>query len=170
MKPLIPYIILLFSSIQFAQQLSGFENIPWESSKETVRDSMSLIENIKLGYVKGDVLGFTGSEFMSNEVYYWSFHFYDDKLHKVDIVFRKTDNLLLLRGDILKYLRNKYRYEDIEKPDDNGNLENAWYFYDGQGNPTELINLVLFETAGGETTYQVTYIDISLFEESQQGD
>ena len=142
MKSLIPYIILLFSSFQFPQQFSGFENIPWESSKETVRDSMSLIENIKLGYAKEDVLGFTGSEFMSNEVYYWSFHFYDDKLHTVDIIFRKTDNLHLLRGDILKYLRNKYRYEDIEKPDDNGNLENAWYFYDEQGNPIELINLV----------------------------
>jgi len=171
LKSIIPYIILLFSQLQFAQQLSGFENIPWESSKETVRDSMSLIENIKLGYAKEDVLGFTGGEYISNEVYYWSFHFYDDKLHTVDIVFRKTDNLPLLRGDILKYLRNKYRYEDIEKPDDNGNLENAWYFVDEQGNPTELINLVLIETAIGDKTYQLTYVNIKLFEESeQQGD
>ncbi len=92
MKLLTLHIVLSFTAICYPQQLSGFENVPWESSKETVRDSMSLIENIELGYAKEDVLGFTGGEFMSNEVYFWSFHFYDDKLHTVDIVFRKTKN------------------------------------------------------------------------------
>ena len=65
----------------------------------------------------------------------------------------------------------KYGYEDIEKPDDYGNLANSWYFVDERGNPTELINFVLFETAKGDTTYQLTYVNILLFEESeQQGD
>ena len=171
MKFLILHIVLFFTGIHYPQQLSGFENIPWESSKETVRDSMSLIKNINLEHAKEDVLGFTGGEFMSKEVYYWSFHFYDDKLHTVDIVFRKTNNLDLLRSDVLSFLRIKYGYEDIEKPDDNGNLANVWYFADEQGNPTELINLVLFETARGDKTYQLTYVNIKLFEESeQQGD
>ena len=170
MKLRILHIVLLFTAIHYPQQLSGFENIPWESSKETVRDSMSLISNIKLGYTKEDVLGFSGGEFMSNEVYYWSFHFYNDKLHTVDMVFRNTYSLDMLRTDILSFLRIKYGYEDIEKPDDNGNLANAWYFVDEQGNPTELINLVPFETARGDKTYQLTYVSISLFEESEKGD
>jgi len=132
---------------------------------------MSLIEDIKLGYAKEDVLGFTGGEFMSNEVYYWSFHFHEDKLHTVDIVFRNTNSLDLLRSDILSFLRTNYGYEDIEKPDDNGNLANVWYFADEQGNPTELINLLLIQTARGDKTYQLTYVYIKLFEESeQQGD
>jgi hypothetical protein len=170
LKLLILHIVLFFTAISFPQQLTGFENIPWKSSKETVRDSMSLIENIKLGYTKEDVLGFSGGDFMSNEVYYWSFHFYDDKLHTVDIVFRNTYSLDLLRSGILSFLRNKYGEEDIEKPDDNGNLASAWYFLDEQGNPIELINLVLFETARGDKTYQLTYVSIKLFEESEQGD
>jgi hypothetical protein len=164
-------VFLLLPITLFPQQLPGFENIRWESSKETVTDSMSLIENIKLGYEKEDVLGFTGGEFMSNEVYYWSFHFYNDKLHTVDIVFRNTYSLDVLRRDILSFLIIKYGYEDIEKPDNNGNLANAWYFVDEQGNPTELVNLVPFETARGDKTYQLTYVNIKLFEESeQQGD
>ena len=171
LKLLILYIVLSFTAICYPQQLSGFENIPWESSKETVRDSMSLIKNIELGYAKENVLGFTGGEFMSNEVYYWSFHFYNDKLHTIDIVFRKTNNLDVLRSDILSFLRTNYGYEDIEKPDDNGNLANIWYFIDEQGNPTELINLLLIQTARGDRTYQLTYVSIKLFEESeQQGD
>ena len=129
---------------------------------------MSLIKNIELGYAKEDVLGFTGAEFMSNEVYFWSFHFYDDKLHSVDIVFRKTNNLDVLRGEILNSLRIKYGYEDIEKPDFNGNIANSWYFFDAQDEPTDLINLLLIQTARGETTYQLTYVSISLFEESEQ--
>jgi len=171
LKLLILHIVLFYTAIYYPQQLSGFENIPWESSKETVRDSISLIKNIKLGYTKEDVLGFTGGEFMSNEVYFWSFHFHDDKLHTVDIVFRKTNNIEVLRGDILKYLRIKYGYEDIEKPDFNGNVANSWYFIDAQDNPTDLINLLLIETARGDRTYQLTYVNIKLFEESeQQGD
>ena len=145
MKLLILHIVLFFTSIHYPQQLSGFENIPFESSKETVRDSMSMAENVKLGYTKDDVIGFSGGEFMSNEVNFQSFHFHDDKLHTVDIVFRKTDDISLLRNEILSFLRVKYGYEDIEKPDDYGNLANSWYFVDEQGNPTELINLVLFE-------------------------
>ena len=111
-----------------------------------------------------------GGEFMSNEVYFWSFHFYEDKLHTIDIVFRKTNNLDLLRSEILKYLRIKYGYEDIEKPDFNGNVANSWYFFDAQDEPTDLINLLLIQTARGDRTYQVTYVNISLFEESEQGD
>jgi len=65
-------------------------------------------------------------------------------------------------------LRFNYGYEDIEKPDDNGNLVNTWYFYDEQGNPTQLINLVLFVTARGDKTYQLTYVSIKLFEQSEQ--
>ncbi len=164
-------VFLLLPITLFPQQLPGFENILWESSKETVRDSMSLIEDIKLGYSKENVLGFSGGEFMSNEVYYWSYHFHDDKLHTVDIVFRNTYSLNLLRLGILSFLRSKYGEEDIEKPDDNGNLANIWYFIDEQGNPTELINLVLIQTARGDRTYQLTYVNIKLFEESeQQGD
>jgi len=68
MKLLILHIVLFFTSIHYPQQLSGFENIPFESSKETVRDSMSMAENVKLGYTKDDVIGFSGGEFMSNEV------------------------------------------------------------------------------------------------------
>jgi len=132
LKLLILHIVLFYTAIYYPQQLSGFESIPWESSKETVRDSMSLINNIKLGYTKEDVLGFTGGEFMSNEVYFWSFHFHEDKLHTVDIVFRKTNNIEVLRGEILKYLRIKYGYEDIEKPDFNGNVANSWYFFDNR--------------------------------------
>ena len=143
-----------------------------ESKKIQLNISDEVVKKIsKLGYVKEDVLGFTGGEFMSNEVNYWSFHFYNDKLHTVDIVFRNTYSLDRLRLDIVSFLRIKYGYEDIEKPDDNGNLANAWYFIDDQGNPTELINLVLFETARGDKTYQLTYVNIKLFEESeQQGD
>ena len=58
------FISLLISAASYSQQLSGFENIPWRSSQETVRDSMSLIENIKLGYTKENVLGFSGGEFI----------------------------------------------------------------------------------------------------------
>jgi len=72
-------IFLLLPITLFSQQLSGFENIPFASSKETVRDSMSLIKNIKLGYVKKDVLGFSGSEYISEEVNFWAFHFYNDQ-------------------------------------------------------------------------------------------
>jgi len=169
LKLVILYIVL-FTATYYPQQLSGFENIPWESSKETVRDSVRLIKNIELGYAKEDVLGFTGAEFMSNEVYFWSFHFHDDKLHTVDIVFRKINNLDVLGGAILKYLRIKYGYEDIEKPDDNGNLASAWYFFDAQDNPTDLIKLLLIQTARGDKTYQLTYVNIKLFEESEQGD
>ena len=151
LKLLILHIVLFFTATYYPQQLSGFENIPWESSKETVRDSISLIKNIKLGYTKEDDLGFTGGEFMSNQVYYWSFHFYDDKLHTVDIVFRKTNNLDLLRVDILKCLRIKYGYEDIEKSDDNSNLANSWYFFDAQDEPTDLINLLLIQYLIPET-------------------
>jgi len=52
LKLLILHIVLFYTAICYPQQLSGFENIPWESSKETVRDSVTLINNIKLGYTK----------------------------------------------------------------------------------------------------------------------
>ena len=168
MKLLILHIVFIFNAICYPQQLSGFENIPWESSKEPVRDSISLIEDIKLGYVKEDVLGFTGGEFMSNEVYYWSFHFYNDKLHTVDIVFKRTFNLNQLRKDIIDYITQKYDKEGIEKPNPDGNLANTWYFVDSKHNPTDLINLILYETAKGETTYQLTFVNLKLFEESEQ--
>ena len=55
--------------------------------------------------------------------------------------------------------------------DFNGNVANSWYFFDTQDEPTDLINLLSIQTARGDKTYQLTYVNIKLFEESeQQGD
>ena len=161
-------IFLLLPITLFSQQLSGFENIPFASSKEIVRDSMSLIKDIKLGYVKEDVLGFNGGEYISQEVNFWAFHFYNDRLHTVDIVFIRTFDLNQLRRDIIDYITEKYGVESSERYDDDGNLANTWYFVDSRHNPTDLINLILYETAKGETTYQLTFVNIRLFEGSEQ--
>jgi len=161
-------IFLLLPVTLFAQQLSGFENIHFDSSKETVRDSMSLIKDIKLGYVKEDVLGFNGGEYASQEVNFWAFHFYYDQLHTVDVVFIGTFDLNQLRRDIIEYITQKYGVESSERLDDDGNLANTWYFVDSKHNPTDLINLLLYETAKGETTYQLTFTNIELFQESER--
>jgi len=129
---------------------------------------MNFIKNIKLGYAKEDVLGFSGSEYASQKVNFTAFHFYNDKLHTVDIVFIRTFNLNQLRRDIIDYISQKYDKEGIEKPDPDGNLTNTWYFYDSENYPTDLINLVLYETSTGETTYQLTFVNIKLFKESEQ--
>ena len=161
-------IFLLLPIVICAQQLSGFENIPWGASKETVRDSMSLIKDIKLGYAKENVLGFSGSNYASQKVNFWAFHFYNDRLHTVDVVFIRTFDLNQLRNDIIDYITEKYDKESSERLDDDGNLANTWYFVDSKYSPTDLINLILYETAKGETTYQLTFVNLKLFEESEQ--
>lgn len=129
---------------------------------------MSLIKNIKLGYAKEDVLGFSGSEYASQEVNFWAFHFFRDQLHTVDVVFIRTFDLNQLRNDIIDYITDKYVIESSERYDDNGNLANTWYFVDSEHNPIDLINLILYETAKGETTYQLNFVNLKLFEESEQ--
>jgi len=128
------------------------------------------MKNVKLGFEREDVLGFSGGEYSSRKVYFWSFNFYNDKLHTVDIVFRRTDDLNQLREELVDYITQKYGEESSEKPDDDGNLANTWYFVDSKHNPTDLINLILYETAKGEITYQLTFVNLKLFEESEQND
>ena len=168
LKAIIPYIILLFSSLQFPQQLSGFEDIPFASSKENVIKEMLMFENAKLGYEKDNVLGYQGGEYSSHKVYFWSFHFYNDELHTVDIVFRRPDALNRLREDIIVYITDRYGIESSERLDNNGNLANTWYIVDKRHIPIDLINLNLYETSTGETTYKLTFVNIKLFEESEQ--
>ncbi len=114
------------------------------------------------------MLGFSGSKFATQEVNFWAFHFYNDKLHTFDILFIKTFDLNQLRKDIIDYITEKYGVESSERLDDDGNLANTWYFVDSKHNPTDLINLILYETAKGETTYQLTFVNLKLFEESEQ--
>jgi hypothetical protein len=151
-----------------SQQLSGFEDIPFSSSKETVIKEMLKFENAKLGYEREDVLGFSGGEYNSHKVYFWSFNFCNDQLHSVDIVFRRPDSLNRLREDIIVYITDKYEVESSERLDDDGNLANTWYIVDKRHIPIDLINLNLYETSTGETTYQLTFVNIKLFEESEQ--
>jgi hypothetical protein len=129
---------------------------------------MLKIENAILGYERDDVLGYSGGEYVSNKVYFWSFHFYEDQLHTVDIVFRKPDALNRLREDIIVYITDKYVIESSERLDNDGNLANTWYFVDSKYNPTDLINLILYETSTGETTYQLSFVNIELFQKSEQ--
>jgi len=125
-------------------------------------------ENTIQEYERDDVLGFNGGEYSSHKVYFWSFHFYNDQLHTVDIVFRKPDALNRLREDIIGYITNKYVIESLEKLDNDGNLANTWYFEDEKHNPIDLINLIIYETSTGETTYQLTFANIELFQKSEQ--
>jgi hypothetical protein len=41
---------------------------------------MTRFDNIKLGFEGDDVLGFSGGEYSSHKVYFWSFHFYNKTL------------------------------------------------------------------------------------------
>jgi len=129
---------------------------------------MLKVEDAILGYERDDVLGYSGGEYVTNNVYFWSFHFYDDQLHTVDIVFKRPDALNRLRGDLIVYITAKYGVESSEKLDSDGNLANTWYFMDEKDNPTDLINLILYETSTGETTYQLSFVNIKLFKESEQ--
>jgi len=129
---------------------------------------MLKIADATLGYKRDDVLGYSGGKYISNKVNFRAFHFYNDKLHTVDIVFKRTFDLNELRRDIIDYLTDKYVLESSERYDDNGNLANTWYFYDNEYSPADLINLILYETAKGETTYQLTFTNIELLQESEQ--
>jgi len=129
---------------------------------------MLKIADAILEYKRDDVLRYSGGEYISNKVYFWSFHFYNDKLHTVDIVFKRTFDLKQLRRDIIDYLTDKYVIESSERFDEDGNLANTWYFVDSKHSPIDLINLILYETAKGETTYQLTFVNLKLFEESEQ--
>ena len=128
---------------------------------------MTRFEYVKLGFEGDDVLGFSGGEYSSHKVYFWSFHFYDDQLHSIDIVFKRPDDLKQLREDIIEYVTQRYDKESMEEPDNDGILVNKWYFEDSRQNRTDLINLILYETAKGETTYTLTFVNIKLFEGSE---
>ncbi|MEJ2196840.1 MAG: hypothetical protein P8X73_18555 [Ignavibacteriaceae bacterium] len=162
-------LVFIFLPINLiAQQLIGFEDIPFKSSKEIVIEEMLKFENVKLGYERDDVLGFQGGEYGANKVYFWSFHFFNDQLHTVDIVFRRPEALNRLREDIINYITQKYGVESLEKLDNNKNLANTWYFYNEGKNPTDLINLILYETSTEVTTYQLSFVNIKLFQKSEQ--
>ena len=126
------------------------------------------IKVAKLGFEGDDVLGFSGGQYLSHKVYFWSFHFYEDKLHTVDVVFRRPDSINKLREDIIAYVTQKYGVESSEKLDNDGNLAKTWYFYDEDNHPTDRINLILYETSRGETTYTLTFVNLKLFEESER--
>ena len=166
MKSFILCIVLLIYVSIYSQQLSGFEDIPFASSKETVIKEMT-IRNLRVGFEGDDVLGFAGGEYGSHKVYFWTFHFYSDKLHTVDIVFRRPDTLNQLREDIVTYITQKYDVESIEKIDNSNNLANMWYFQDESNSTSDLIKFNLYETSTGETTYTLTFVNIKLFEESE---
>ena len=166
MKSFIPCIVLLFYESIFSQQLSGFEDIPFASSKEIVVKQMTN-KNMQLGFEGDNVLGFAGGEYGSHKVYFWTYHFFDDKLHTVDIVFRRPDTLNKLREDIIVYITQKYGVESIEKIDYNNNLANMWYFQDESNYTSDLIKLNLYETSTDETTYTLTFVNIELFKESE---
>jgi len=125
-------------------------------------------KNLKVGFERDDVLGFNGGGYSYQAVNFWAYHFYNDQLHSVDIVFKGTFDLNQLRKDIIDYITEKYGVESSERIDDDGNLANTWYFVDSKHNPTDLINLILYETVEGDTTYQLTFTNIELFQESEQ--
>lgn len=166
MKSFILCIVLLIYVSIYSQQLSGFEDIPFASSKETVIKEMT-IKNLKVGFEGDNVLGFAGGEYGSHKVYFWTFNFYIDKLHTVDIVFKRPDSLNKLKEDIVTYITQMYGAESIEKIDYNDNLANMWYFKDEMNNTSDLIKLNLYETSTGETTYTLTFVNIKLFEEAE---
>jgi len=128
---------------------------------------MSEAYNLKPGYEKEDAIGFSGGSFLSRKVYIWSFQFYNNKLHTVIIVFRNTSDLNQLRNDIISGLSEKYGSFTSEEKDFNGNLANVLYFQDDNSNTTDLINLIKYETSSGEETYQLTFVNIALFEHSE---
>ena len=169
MKLLILFIILLFSTLQFPQGLYGFENIRFTASKEYVISQMLKVEDDMLGYERNDVLGFSGGEYISYKVYFWTFHFYNDELHTVDVVFRQPKALQMLRDDIIDYITGKYGIESSERLDSDENLGNTWYFQGEINTKTDFINLNLYETSTGETTYKLTFVNIKLFQTSEEG-
>lgn len=123
-------------------------------------------KNMQPGFEGDNLLGFTGGEYNSYKVYFRTFHLYDDKLHTVDVVFRRPETLNKLREDLVAHITDKYGLESSEKIDDNGNLANMWYFQDELNNTSDLIKLYLYETSTGETTYTLTFVNIKLFKES----
>jgi hypothetical protein len=125
------------------------------------------VANTVLVSKRDDGLGFSGGEYNRYNLSFWSFHFYKDQLHTVDVVFRAPDNINSLRENIIGYVTDKYVIESIEKFDKNGNLTNTWYFEDKKHIPIDLIDLNLYETSTGVTTYKLSFVNIKLFEEAK---
>ena len=104
---------------------------------------MMKVANTILVTKRDDVLGFSGGEYNSYKLSFWSFHFYNDKLHSVDIVFSRPSDLKRLRENIIDYITEKYVVESSDRLDKDGNLTYTWYFEDEKHTPIDLIDLNL---------------------------
>ncbi|UCH65632.1 MAG: hypothetical protein JSW63_00420, partial [Ignavibacterium sp.] len=147
--------------------LYNVENIRFRASKQYVIDQMMKGPNAVLVSKPNDVLGFSGGEYNRNNLSFWSFHFYNDQLHSVDIVFKRPEDINGLRENIINYVSNKYVIESTERLDKDGNFTNTWYFEDKKHIPIDLVDLNLYETSTGETTYKLSFVNIKLFEKAK---
>ena len=128
---------------------------------------MMKVANTILVSKRDDVLGFSGGEYSSYKLSFWSFHFYNNKLHTVDIVFSRPDDINRLRENLIDSITDKYVKESSGKLDKDGNLTYTWYFEDEKHIPIDLINLNLYESSTGETTYKLSFVNVKLFEEAK---
>ncbi len=131
------FLILLLSfgisSVFYSQekQLFGFNDLDWNSSKETVKEFMKVKYNLLPGYERDDAIGYQGGNYLKQDLFIWVYFFDEKGLQEVDLVIKNEDRPLAgIFYEVVHSLTVEYGDPDLFKPDD-WNAE--WFYYDFPG-------------------------------------
>ncbi len=130
---LVWFLFTALISVTRAQekQLFGFEELDWESSRQTVKDYMKNKYDMEPGYEKHDAIGYQGGKYLKQNIFLWVYFFDDEGLDETDLVIKSSGRPLgAIFSETVHELTVNYGDPDLYKPDD---WDAEWFYYDFPG-------------------------------------
>lgn len=122
--------LIILPGIVYSQekQLFGFDELDWNSSKESVKDFMKDRYDMQPGYEKDDAIGYQGGRYLNQNLYIWVYFFGEEGLQEVDLVINnKKRPVGGIFSEIVHNLTEGYGDPDLYKPDD---WIAEWFYFD----------------------------------------
>ncbi len=158
------FLPFFFITTIYPQSLDGFPNIKWKTFREQVRYNLLNNTELELTNDDHDLLTFKGGTFADNSVYSQSFYFFENRFYNVDVVLDTIDGQdVVIWSKTLTYLETLYGKSDDFLKIDKNQTAIYWKFYDFNGEPKSMIQLIRTFRGDLESKIKISYTYLPLF-------